>query len=374
MSNKICCILNVAPHYNASIYKLMDDELNCDFYIGDKIHLPIHLMNYNELNGFKGVLKYVPVFGNFYWQSGSVGLIFKQYSVYVIIGEPFCLSTWLLLLLSKFFNKNIILWTHGWYGNETRLKGFVKKVFYGFADQLFLYGNYAKGLMINEGFKPDKLTCVYNSMDYQTQLMVRNSLKISSVYNDFFKNDFPVIIFVGRLLKSKKIDFLIQAVAELNSTDLQINLVVVGDNVEGFNLSKIINDYKIQDKIWMYGPCFDENVLGDLFYNADICVSPGGIGLTAIHSLMYGTPVITHDNFGEQGPEFEAIDEGVSGAFFKEDNIEDMKSKIREWVKNHPRSNQTKIDKYRVVDEKYNPYSQIKIIKSYISNKIDGHN
>lgn len=65
---KICCIFNLAPYYNASIYKLMDEEFNCDFYIGDHLSAPMKLMNYDSLKGFKRSLRYIPLFGNFYWQ------------------------------------------------------------------------------------------------------------------------------------------------------------------------------------------------------------------------------------------------------------------------------------------------------------------
>ena len=39
----------------------------------------------------------------------------------------------------------------------------------------------------------------------------------------------------------------------------------------------------------------------------DITVSPDKVGLTAIHSMAYGRPVITHDNMDRQGPEVEAV-------------------------------------------------------------------
>ena len=44
-------------------------------------------------------------------------------------------------------------------------------------------------------------------------------------------------------------------------------------------------------------------------------VSPGNVGLTAIHSLSYGTPVLTHNNFNNQMPEVESIQPGFNGYF-----------------------------------------------------------
>ena len=55
------------------------------------------------------------------------------------------------------------------------------------------------------------------------------------------------------------------------------------------------------------GECYSEETNAKLIYNADLCVAPGNIGLTAIHVMMFGCPAITHNDFKWQMPEFEAI-------------------------------------------------------------------
>lgn len=50
--NRICGIFNLAAHYRAPIYKLIDKELNCDFFIGDNVKSPMKKMNYQVLSGF----------------------------------------------------------------------------------------------------------------------------------------------------------------------------------------------------------------------------------------------------------------------------------------------------------------------------------
>ena len=77
-NNTICCIFNLAPHYNESIYKLMDRELKCDFYIGDQVASSIKVMNYDDLIGFKKKLNYIPLAGKMYWQKGAISLSFKN--------------------------------------------------------------------------------------------------------------------------------------------------------------------------------------------------------------------------------------------------------------------------------------------------------
>ncbi len=369
MQNKICCIFNVAPHYNEPIYKLIDKHLISDFYIGDKIHLPIHLMDYSSLNGFKKILKYTPLFYNFYWQTGVMGIRLRNYNHIIITGEPFCLSTWLILIISKLFKIKTYLWTHGWYGNESFFKKTIKKMFFKLSTKVLLYGDYARDLMIDEGFKSEKLITIYNSLDYNNQLLVRNSLIENEIYNNYFGNRNPVIVFVGRIQKVKKLDMLLAAMLRLNQNKLRCNLIIIGEEVEKTYIKDLIDEYDLNKQVWLFGPCFDEKVIGELIFNANVCVSPGNVGLTSIHSLMYGTPVITHNNFCKQMPEFETITDGYNGSFFDENTIESLADKIKFWI---IKTNQNRLDIrnncYRVIDEKFNPNVQINILKNLFNN------
>ena len=102
---------------------------------------------------------------------------------------------------------------------------------------------------------------------------------------------------------------------------------------------------------------------GNLIYNGDLCVSPGNVGLTAIHSLTFGTPVLTHDYFPYQMPEFEAIHEGQTGSFFKYGNIQSLAEKINQWF-DIPVSRET-IRKLCMceIDYFWNPSFQINVLK-----------
>lgn len=367
--NRVCCIFNLAAHYRAPIYKLIDKEMKSDFFIGDNVKSPMKKMNYHELSGFKGELKNIYLLGNIYWQKGAIKTVFSDYKHYIITGEPHCISTWIILLLARFTTKKTYLWTHGWYGDESRIKKFAKKLFFGLANHILLYGDYARNLMIEEGFEKEKLHCINNSLDYDTQIKVRKSLKISNVFVEKFGNDNPVLCYVGRIQKVKRLDMLIESMVILkNKYKKSSNLVIVGKESEDTDINELIKINKLSDNVWIYGPSYDENELGSIFYNSNLCVSPGNVGLTAIHSLTYGCPIITHDNFKNQMPEFEVITPGVSGDFFEEKNIDDLAFKINTWLELHPTNDDTiRNECYKVIDDKYNPHYQIQLLKSLLT-------
>lgn len=367
MNKKVCCIFDQAAHYRAPIYKLMDRYLECDFYITKWKNNPFKQMDYSELKGLKMVSNNKKILGNFFWQSRTVRLAFKPYKNYLMIGQPYSLSTWIIIILLKILNKNCYLWSHGWYGDESPIKVYAKKIFFSLATKTFLYGDYAKNMMIKQGIKKDKLICIYNSLDYDKQKEIRSKIKSSGIYYDYFKNRFPVLLYIGRIQKIKKIDLLLKTIKDLKEDSFPCNLIIIGEQTEELNIHSLINDYGLIENVWLFGACYEEKIIGELIYNADLCVSPGNVGLTAMHSLVYGTPVLTHNNFVNQMPEFEAIIEGETGGFFDENSTKDMGDKIKHWVSLTKSEREIVREKcYRIIDEKYNPNIQIKILTENI--------
>ena len=183
----------------------------------------------------------------------------------------------------------------------------MKKVYFGLADGTFLYGNYAKELMIKEGFDANKLFVIHNSLNYEQQLEFRNELSPSNIYYEHFGNNHPILLFVGRLTKVKRIDLLFESLSLLKRQNKEFNVVLIGSGSEEVYLKRLSLKLGMADSVWFYGACYDEKTNAELIYNADLCVSPGNVGLTAIHTLMFGTPVVTHNDFTMQMPEFESI-------------------------------------------------------------------
>lgn len=366
MSDKICCIFNYPPHYRKPILTLMDHELKCDFYFGDKVESQIQKMDYSLLAGFKKILKNRPLWNTgFRWQKGAVSLIFKPYKYFLITGEPAYVSSWLLILLSKFTGKKVFAWTHG-LKKPVETKGEkLQKMFFKLCDTLLLYGEYGKNIMLEEGFSKDKLVPIFNSLDYDRQLALRDKLTSKDLYSDHFGNKFPVIIYIGRLQNSKKLDQLVKAIQILFKNGQPCNLVLVGKEVEPTPLHRMVSEFEIENRIWFYGPCYEEDQIGKLLYNADVCVSPGPVGLTAIHALSYGCPVISNDHFETQMPEHEVIRPGKTGAFFKQDDIESLATTIEQWIGLDTQNREViRKEAYQIIDETWNPNYQIQVLKS----------
>lgn len=366
---KICIITNIGSHYRLPIFKEIEKNFSCAFYIGDRIQKTIKTFNYSELKGYKKTVRN-KFFSSFYWQKGTVSLVNENYQYYILDGEPYCLSSWFILLWAKLKGKKTISWTHGWYGREGIIKKFIKKCFFNLFSTLMVYNEYAIQLMKEVGIPEKKMYCIANSLDSDYEKEIRSQLRFTDIYRSHFGNSNPTIIYCGRIQKWKKLEILIDAANNLKQQGININLVFIGKDIEHVNIEEYAAKQNLSDQIWMYGSCYDDLLLGELFYNANVCVSPGNVGLTAIHSLSFGCPVITHNNFPYQGPEFEAIHSGITGDFFQQGNIEDLARTIKKWIEIPSREREKIRERcFDKIDRKWNIHHQMEVIKEVINGQ-----
>ena len=364
MRNKICLIYNFAQHYRSNIFILMDNELTIDFVFGNKFG-DVKKMDYSLLKNVKEVTNATFIIKPLTYQRNVLQL-FEKYSTFIMLGDLHCISTWIMLFLGNFFNKKIYLWSHGWYGKEGKIKSIIKKIFFQMAEGIFLYGNHSKKLMIQNGFKEEKLHLIHNSLMYDIHLELRNHLCETYIFKNYFKNLNKVILFIGRLTAEKQLDMLLNVIAKLKINNKNFNLVLIGTGEKEFELKNLAVENNILDTTWFYGECYDEKVLAELIYNADLCVSPGNVGLTAVHALTFGTPVITHNNFSKQMPEFEAIEENVTGKFFIYNNLDSLSQSIEDWFSQDNNRNQIRKNCFKKIDECWNPQYQINVFKKVL--------
>lgn len=366
--NSLCCIFNYPSHYRYLIYKKIGEELDADFIFGDKLPFDLKSFKVSELGGFKFFLKN-KFFCGFNYQKKLIRFFLtSRYNTYIVTGDLRNISLWICLLLSQINKKQIILWSHGYNGKENFVTSKLKNIFFGMSYHTLTYGDTAKNIMIKNGFSKNKVSTIYNSLDYYKQLDLRNIIQSSNIYKDYFMNDYPTISFIGRLNYEKRIDLLIEAIELLRKENNYFNLALIGKDGSNGALINKVKELGISDYVWFYGECYDEQLTSRLIYDSAFCVSPGDTGLTVIHSLMFGTPVITHDNMSNHGPEVESIKNRQTGLFFKENDLKSLCQAIIEAKKLFiPKTNYLRDACFDIVDKYYNPDYQIKVLRDILN-------
>ena len=372
MAKKIAMLFPYAPLYREAIYKLLDKELDVDWFFCGNAKRNLKMFDYSLLKHCDLSMEEKKVLGPMMYYKGIKKLNIQQYDAIICPGVIRSFSEWWLLqkLGKGMKDSKLYLWTHGWYGKESCWQKSIKKFFFRKVDGFFLYGDYARNEMIKEGFDASKLHVIKNSLDYDKQLEIRNNIVASNVYKEHFKNNNPTIIFIGRLTPVKKLDQIVEAVGILKQKGENYNIAFVGDGEIRQSLEVEVAKYQLQDNVLFYGPCFDEKINAELIYNADLCVAPGNIGLTAMHVLMFGCPAISHNNFKCQMPEFESIIPGHTGAFFEYDNVEDLARSISQWfISKSGCREEVRKACYKEIDDCWNPHYQLNLIKKVLEIK-----
>ena len=366
---KTCILMNMAPKYVEPAYTLFDQELDILWCFGSN-DTDIKEMDHSLLKNVK-VFKTKHIFGNAYFLKNAISLAFrKDIDNYILIGEPAMLTTWILPWMIKIFRKSckVSFWTHGWYGKEGKIKSFIKKLYFSPADYILTYGDRARRLMTEAGFDPKRIKVIHNSLNHSTQVELRNKIEPSNIYRSHFKNNYPVLFFIGRLTHVKRLDMIIEAVYKLKSKGENYNIVFVGTGEEELKLKTLVKDRCLDDNVWFYGSCYDEKENAELIYNADLCVAPGNVGLTAMHVMVFGTPVLTHDDFSWQMPEYEAIKDGKTGCFFKKDDVDSLAETISQWFSNNVfNRDEVRAACYSEIDNYWTPKYELKVLKEVLN-------
>lgn len=364
----LCCIFNYAPKYRESIYKKIDDSFDAQFVFGREVVegsvSGIAKLDYRILKRKPIENKNILLFKKVLWRTGILSLPFKKKYRSFLITADTPLSYIPFLILCRIFNKKVYCWGHGFKEHFKRFK-ILEKLFLSTTEIFFTYGQSGKHKMLELGWPQEKLDVLYNSLNSRVRLDDNQRLK-NNLYKDHFKNDFPVLIFIGRLISSKRIDWLIKSVADLKQNGLNLNLMLIGNGSEYNQLVEMANKLSLEDNIWFYGQCYEEQELQELLYNADLCISPGEVGLTALHTMSYGVPVISHDNFYKQGPEYELIVPGQTGLLYQYGNYDDMVAKINEWFYSAYHREDIRKNCYTLINTMWNSDYQMQVLKKYI--------
>lgn len=137
------------------------------------------------------------------------------------------------------------------------------------------------------------------------------------------------IIYVGRLVKSKGIDILINAIAHLKKDRYNVRLTIVGDGEEKENLQKLVNILEIDAEVDFVGK--KKNVI-EYLDKSDVFVYPSrwkeAFGISVVEAMSRGCIPITFNKGGLP----EIIKNNKNGFIIDEINGEMLARKIEEII------------------------------------------
>jgi glycosyltransferase involved in cell wall biosynthesis len=310
-----------------------------------------------------------------FWQPEVLKIVLRERpNVVITLGSPYSLTTWGLLIFGRFLNIPVLLWSHGLLRDESGPKWWFRGLFYRLASGHLLYGDFAKKLLIKRGFEANTLQVVYNSLDYDEQRKIAEEISQAEIKE--FRGSLGVqegqglVVFTGRLQRVKRLDLLLEAVVILAKKGKEVHIALVGEGSEKKNLESLSREGGIERLVHFLGESYDERYLGLVYSASDLSVIPSGAGLSVMHAMVYGTPVLLHDRLHEHFPEWEAVEEGVTGFFYKYENIDNLVEKIDHAIFPVPKKQCMREACKRVIWERYNPHRQVEIFVKAVKHSV----
>ncbi len=299
----------------------------------------------------------------FLWEEGLIRVLLTERPTAIILqGSIQFLSSWCVIALFRVLGIKVFLWTHGALGSEDFIKMKLRKLMMSLSNGVMLYGDHARRILISQGVRPEKLHTVFNSLSIPSSW---TELRENMTFNESLRSELfpkspysPIIIFVGRVQVEKRLDLILDCVARSIQAGHPLNFLCVGIGDDISRLKPIVKQYGIDNHVNFYGETFNEEEIRALFLQSAVCVSPGSVGLTAIHALSCGVPVITHNRFEIQGPEFEAVCPGVTGDFYTYNDTASLFSFVSKWTSQSVDRIATAQKCWRIVAEIYSPDKQ----------------
>lgn len=327
----------IFAHYRSALLRELHASQQCEYFLfGDAQdrYGNVPVCDLSSDPHFR-LTPYLRLFSIFAWQKGTVRpTLCGDFDAYILEGDAYYLSTWLGAILARLRRRRVLFWSHGWTRMDRGTKSLVRRLFYRLADGLLLYGDRARSIGIQCGFPADRLYVMYNSLDFDDQQRCRADVRpedVTALRRELFGPEpAPVVIATARLTERKRFDLLIRALGTVNRRGRRVDLLLIGDGPARQALETLAREQSV--RVAFAGACYEEADLARYFACACLTVMPGEVGLTCMHSLGYGVPVVTHSDASRQMPEFEAIVAGVTGDLFDPGDLDDLADKLERWT------------------------------------------
>jgi len=186
------------------------------------------------------------------------------------------------------------------------------------SDWFFAYTDGAASAIIRQGFNPDHITVLNNSIDTSTLQAAIATLDPNeqAELERGFDLRGKTALYIGALDTYKRTPMLIDSAVAAHNREPNFRLIIAGDGVERAMVETAAESHSF---IHYVGPKFGDGK-ASLLALADILISSGSVGLSVIDSFAARVPMVTTE-WPFHGPEAEYLEHGKN-AVITTDSVE----------------------------------------------------
>lgn len=221
-----------------------------------------------------------------------------------------------------------------------------KKLYSSIFDGAVTYIKSGNAILHSYGLPLDKIVTTYNSISTEDIFNTLNKLNAEGINVKSAREDFH-LIHVGRLVKWKRVDLLIEAVNKLKESFPQIKLTIVGNGPEMDSLKDLAEKLEVHARIEFTGAIYDTVELSKRFLAAKVYVLAGMGGLSINEAMCYSLPIVSSIC---DGTEEHLVFENRNGKIFESDNLDSLIAAIHYILEDKERSDQMGVESRKIVE------------------------
>jgi glycosyltransferase involved in cell wall biosynthesis len=187
--------------------------------------------------------------------------------------------------------------------------------------------------LVTEGFDPDRVVVVGNTLDMEAQIGLHREMQAiddQALRSELgLDGDAVLLVYLGRIYAEKQVGDLVEAVRRISaeSESPPVQAVIIGDGPDAQRVKQLARGVP---QIRFTGELRDQAQIARYLRVAGAVVVPGMLGLVVNHALAHGLPVISRYT-PLHSPEIEYLTPGRD-SFIVDGDLERFVSTIRAFV------------------------------------------
>jgi len=205
---------------------------------------------------------------------------------------------------------------------KIKFLAYLRKIYFKLVDAHIYYTEDAIDIVKTYGVPEEKIFVSYNSPDTDY---------LFSIYDQILNEDHILpqnsfrLLHIGRLVKWKRVDLLIDAFKIIKDKYKNAELVIIGNGPEKEILEEKASSLNLKESVTFTGAIYDSKIVGKYLLSSQIYILAGMGGLSINEAMCFGKPVICSIC---DGTEKHLVFDDYNGKFFIEGNAADLSRKI----------------------------------------------
>lgn len=325
----------IVPEYRVALFEGLSLSRTFDICVQASPRLPsgacsVHTLSLDFI--FSRQMYVCP--GRTFWQRGLRLIKAKAPGdVLVLCGDLRYLSNLPLLISARLRGCGVLWWGHGWSPTSKNWRANVRhRLMRCLPDAVMVYSGKEQNYLVRMGHDPQRTFAANNAMDLdaiQTAMAGWDASRLGTFQQAQGLAGRKILLFCSVLNDKTRLDQLLRMLAMPEFVGSEWRLVVIGEGAMRQAYVELAKILGVADRILWLGAITKQELLAPWFLSAVLFVYPGNIGLSLLHAFAYGLPVVTHANARHHGPEIAAMQEGLTGFLFAENDVASMAEIVR---------------------------------------------